>query len=52
MNGYLRLLVAVVGTAAALHIAWLLVRPVLPAIAVVLAVLAVWQLLRWYRGSW
>jgi Flp pilus assembly protein TadB len=48
-NPYFRFLVVVVGTAVALHIAWVLIRPVLPAIAVVLAVVAVWQLVRWYR---
>jgi Flp pilus assembly protein TadB len=48
-NPYLRFLVVVVGTAVALHIAWVLIRPVLPAIAVVFAIVAVWQLVRWYR---
>jgi len=48
-NPYLRFLVVVVGTALALHIAWVLIRPVLPAIAVVLAAVAIWQLIRWYR---
>lgn len=53
-NPYLRFLVVVVGTALALHIAWVLIRPVLPAIAVVLAAVAVWQLIRWYseRDRW
>jgi len=49
---YFRFLVVVVGTAVALHIAWVLIRPVLPAIAVVLAAFAIWQLVRWYRGRW
>jgi len=49
---YLRLLVFVVGTAVALHIAWVLIRPVLPAIAVVCAAFVVWQLARWYRDRW
>lgn len=48
-NPYFRFLLVVVGTAVALRITWMLIRPVLPAIAVVLAVVAVWQLVRWYR---
>jgi len=51
-NPYFRFLVVMVGTAVALHIAWVLVRPVLPAIAVVLAAFAIWQLVRWYRERW
>lgn len=51
-NPYLRLLVFVVGAAVALHIAWRLIRPVLPAIAVVLAAAAIWQLVRWHRDRW
>jgi hypothetical protein len=47
---YLRLVAVVVGTALALRIAWLLIRPLLPALAVLLAIFAVWQLVRWYRG--
>ena len=49
---YLRFLLVVVGTAVALHIAWVLIRPVVPAIAVVLAVFAVWKLIEWYRDRW
>lgn len=52
MNLYFRVLAVVVGTALALHIAWTLIQPVLPAITVVLAVFAVWQLVRWYHGRW
>lgn len=51
-NPYFRFLLVVVGTAVALRITWMLIRPVLPAIAVVLAVVAVWQLVRWYRDRW
>ncbi len=51
-NPYFRFLAVVVGTAVALHIAWVLIQPVLPAIAVVLAAFAVWQLVRWYRDRW
>ena len=51
-NPYFRFLVAMVGTAVALHLAWVLVRPALPAIAVVLAAVAVWRLVRWYRDRW
>lgn len=52
MNLYFRFLAVVVGTALALHIAWALIQPVLPAIAVVLAGFAVWQLVCWYRDRW
>ena len=52
LNSYLRFLVALVGTALALRLVWALVHPVLPAIAVVVAVLGVWQLVRWYRDRW
>ena len=48
-NPYFRFLLVVVGTAVALRITWVLIRPVLPAIAVVFALVAVWQLVRWYR---
>lgn len=49
---YFRLLAAIVGTAVALHVAWVLIRPVLPEIAVVVAAAAVWRLVRWYRERW
>lgn len=45
-------MVAVIGTALAVRIAWLLIRPVLPEIAAVLAAAALWQLVRWYRNRW
>jgi predicted PurR-regulated permease PerM len=49
---YLRFLAVVVGTALALRIAWLLIRPLLPVIAAVLVLYALWQLIRWYRERW
>ena len=49
---YFRLLVMIVGTAAALHIAWGLIRPVLPAISVVVAAFVMWRLVQWYRSRW
>lgn len=45
-------MVVVVGAALAVRIAWLLIRPVLPEIAAVLAAAAIWQLVRWYRDRW
>lgn len=51
-NPYFRFLVGMVGTAVALHIAWLLIRPVLPAIAVVVAMAAIWRVWRWHRERW
>jgi len=51
-NPWLRFLFLVVGTAVALHVAWVLIRPVLPAIAGVLAAATIWQLVRWSRDRW
>ena len=51
-NPWFRFMLVVVGTALAIRIAWLLIRPVLPEIAVVLAATAIWQLVRWYRERW
>jgi hypothetical protein len=48
----MRVMFVVVGTALALRIAWLLIQPVLPEIAVVFAAAAIWQLVRWYRDRW
>ncbi|MGD0273101.1 MAG: hypothetical protein ABSB96_05185 [Gaiellaceae bacterium] len=47
---YLRFLAVVVGTALALRIAWSLIRPLLPVLAALLAIFAIWQLIRWYYG--
>jgi hypothetical protein len=52
MNGAIRLAVVVIGTALAVRIAWTLIEPLVPVLAVVLAALAMWQLLGWYRGRW
>lgn len=52
MTPWVRFMVVVVGTALALHVAWLLIRPVLPVIGVVLAAIAVWQFWCWYRDRW
>jgi len=51
-NPWVRFMVAIVGTAVALRVAWLLIRPLLPEIAVVLSAAAIWQLWRWYRDRW
>ena len=48
----LRFMFLVVGTALAVRIAWFLIRPVLPEIAVVVAATAIWRLVRWYRERW
>jgi len=42
----------IVGTAVAIRFAWLLVSPILPEIVVVVAVAAIWQLVRWHRDRW
>jgi hypothetical protein len=47
---YLRFLAMVVATAIALHVAWLLIRPVLPFLIVVVALIGAMQLVRWWRN--
>lgn len=47
-----RFLMLLVGTSAALRLAWWLIEPLLPVLAAVLGLVAVWQLVRWYRGRW
>ena len=51
-NPWSRFMFVVVGTAFGIRIAWMLILPVLPEIAVVLAAAAIWQLVRWYRERW
>jgi hypothetical protein len=51
-NPCLRLLLAVLGAAVALHVAWVLIEPVLPAIGVVVSAFAMWQLIHWYLDRW
>ena len=51
-NAWTRFLFMVVATAVSIRLAWLLVRPVLPEIAVVIVAAAIWQLWRWYRERW
>jgi hypothetical protein len=51
-NPWLRFMLTVVGLALALHFAWLLIRPLLPEIAVVVAAAALWQVWRWKRDRW
>ena len=47
-----RFFLVIVGTAIAIRIAWWLLVPVLPEIMTIVAVVAIWQLLRWYRDRW
>ncbi len=51
-NPYFRFVAAIVGTVVALHIAWELIRPVLPAIGLVIAGFAVWRVVCWHRDRW
>ena len=51
-NVWMRCMYVVVGTAVAIRVAWLLICPVLPEIAVVVSAVAIWQLWRWHRERW
>lgn len=48
-NPYLRVLAGVVAVAAALRLTWLLIQPVLPALAVAAVILAIARAAHWYR---
>jgi predicted PurR-regulated permease PerM len=49
---WLRFLAGIVAVAVAIRVTYELLEPVLPAIAAVLVAIALWQLVRWYRGRW
>jgi Flp pilus assembly protein TadB len=51
-NPWVRFLALMVGTAVAFRLAWLLIRPVLPEVAVALAMAVIWQLWRWRQDRW
>lgn len=51
-NPFIRALAYVVAVAAALRLAWLLIDPVLPILALALVALAIYRALAWYRGRW
>ena len=52
-NPIMRLLVGVVAIAAALRLTWLLIEPVLPALAVAVVAVAVIRIASWYgRDRW
>ena len=48
-NPFMRLLVGIVAIAAALRLTWLLIAPVLPALAVAVVAFAIVRLASWYR---
>lgn len=48
-NPIMRLLVGVVAIAAALRLTWLLIEPVLPALAVAIVALTTVRIATWYR---
>lgn len=50
-NPLVRALACVVAIATALRLTWLLLEPVLPALAVALAAFAAWRLVGWYRDD-
>ena len=48
-NPLMRIAIGVVAIAVALRLAWLLIEPVLPALAVALVALAIVRVATWYR---
>ena len=52
MGGLYRILWMILATAIALHVAWLLIRPVLPFLIAVIAAIGAVQLVRWWRDRW
>ena len=50
-NPIMRLLVGIVAIAAALRLTWLLIEPVLPALAVAVVALTVLRLAVWWRDE-
>lgn len=51
-NPLMRVLFGIVAIAAALRLAWLLIEPVLPIVAVALVAFAIFRAASWYRGRW
>ena len=51
-NPFVRVLIGIVAIAAALRLTWLLIEPVLPALAVAVVAFAVIRVVSWYRGRW
>lgn len=51
-NALWRFAVALVATAIALQIAWAVIQPLLPMIAIVVTAVVLWRLVRWHRGRW
>ena len=48
-NPIMRLLIGIVAIATALRLTWLLIEPVLPALAVAVVAIAVIRIASWYR---
>jgi hypothetical protein len=51
-NPYMKFLAMVVATAVAIRLAWLLIQPELPELAVAGVAAASWRLWRWHRDRW
>jgi len=49
---WLRFLFGIVATSVAIHVAWALVQPALPALAVLIVLAVLVRLIVWYRGRW
>ena len=49
---WLRFLAGIVGVAVAIRLTYELLLPVLPALLVIVALVAVGSLVGWYRGRW
>ena len=50
-NPYLRMLALIVATAAAIHLAWVLIRPALPFLLVVVSLLGTARVIHWWRNN-
>jgi hypothetical protein len=50
-NPVMRLLIGVVAVALAIRIVWLLIQPVLPALAVALVTFTIFRVVSWWRDE-
>ena len=51
-NPWLRFFFGLVAVAVAIRVTWLLIKPELPAIVVVVVAIGIVRAISWYRGRW
>ena len=51
-NPYLRFAFGILAIAIALNVAWCLIQPVLPALLLVIALIGIVLIVRWWRRRW